>query len=75
MRIYTTMPNSASTQDTNLSGWHEVEVISQGEVLPAPSKPLRLGHGPLKQLFLLPTSMGYHAVHVRDDFVAKLCWN
>ena len=70
--ICTTMPNSASTQDTNLSGWHELEMISQGETLSTPSKPLRLEHGPLRQLFLLPTSIWYHAVHLRDDFRATL---
>lgn len=47
-------------------------MIGQGEVLSTPSKPLRLEHGPLKQLFLLPTSIWYHAAHLRDSFVATL---
>lgn len=66
------MANSASSQDTNFSSWQELGMIGQGEVLSTPSKPLRLEHGPLKQPFLLPTSIWYHAAHLRDDFVATL---
>ena len=44
--------------------------MSQG--LATLSKPLRLEHGPLKQLFLLPASIWYHTAHLRDDFVATL---
>jgi len=73
-----TMASPTSMQDTNLSSWQGLETIGQGEVLSmsqalaTPSKPLRLEHGPLKQLFLLPTSIWYHAAHFRDDFVATL---
>ena len=66
------MANSAWTQDTTFAPLQELEMIGQGEVLSTPSKPLRLEHGPLKQLFLLPPSIWYHAAHLRDDFVATL---
>ena len=75
------MARPTSTQDTDSSSWQDLETftpIDQGEVfsmsqaLGTPSKPLRLEHGPLKQLFLLPTSIWYHAAHLRDDFVATL---
>ena len=69
------MASSASTQDTNFSPWQELEMLGQEMVSPisqASLKPLLLQHGPLKQLLLLPASIWYHAVHLRDDFVATL---
>ena len=72
------MASPTSTPNTNFSSWQELETIGPGEVLSmsqalaTPSKPLRLEHGPLKQLFLLPTSIWYRAAHLRDDFVATL---
>ena len=67
-----------SPPSTNSSSWQELEPIGKEEELSMvqasaiPSKPLRLEHGPLKQLFLLPTTIWYHAAHLRDEFVATL---
>ena len=72
------MGSLPSTEGTSSSSWQELEPIGKEEessmvqASAVPSKPLRLEHGPLQQLLLLPTSIWYHAAHLRDEFLATL---
>ena len=38
----------------------------------SPPKPLQLAQGPLKHLFLVPSSIYDHAGHLKDDYVSSL---
>ena len=72
------MASPTSIGGTNSSSWQDLEPICKEEELSLvhasgiPSKHLRLNHGHLNQLILLPASIWYHAAHLRDEFVTTL---